>query len=208
MAKQGYRSYGIDFDTKALRLARELCNEEKVNVEFVCGDVSDLDQIFPSIDIAVCGDVFEHLHDDELGSFLVSIKKQLSKEGSLVFHTFPTQYDYLFYGKSFFRFCLIPFKFLSASRFNKVVFAYAALIDIVFLIIKGLTYKEYIKYHAHCNPLTKERLNEIFIRAGYNIIYMQTSQLYPFHQKIQNQFNKHHIVHRNLYGVVKPSSSE
>ena len=73
---------------------------------------------------------------DELGSFLRSVRKQLSKEGSLVFHTFPTQYDYLFFGRTYLRLPLVPFRNLSIPRFNRVVKAYASLVDIAHLFKK------------------------------------------------------------------------
>ena len=68
-AKLGYRSYGVDFDPEALTQARRLCEEEKTHAEFICGDIANWNKQLPPIDIAICFDIFEHLHDDELGSF-------------------------------------------------------------------------------------------------------------------------------------------
>ena len=45
-AKLGYKSYGIDFDSKALKIAEELCEEENVNVKFF---YEPFDLITPSI---------------------------------------------------------------------------------------------------------------------------------------------------------------
>jgi len=187
-AKLGYRSYGVDFDAEAFEIAKQLCDEENVSAEFVQADISDWKQDFPPIDIAICFDIFEHLHDDELGSFLQSIRKQLSEEGSLVFHTFPTQYDYIFFGKSYLKLPLIPFRTLSTPRFSRIVKAYASLIDIALLVKKGSTYKEAIKSAGHCNPTTKERLKNILERSGYDIVYMESSQLYPFKKSMQKYF--------------------
>jgi len=205
-AKLGYRSYGIDFDPEALKIARQLSAEENVSPEFVLGDISDWNHSFPPIDIAICFDIFEHLHDDELGALLTAIRKQLSREGSLVFHTTPTQYDYIFFGKGYryLRFPLLPFKFLSPPRFTKLVKAYSCLIDIALLFIKGSTYRESIKSMGHCNPTTKERLTELLKRAGYDIIYIESSQLYHFKQSIQKQFSNQPVTHRNLYGIAVP----
>ena len=203
-AKLGYCSYGVDFDAEALEIAKQLCDEENVSAEFVQADISEWKQDFPPIDIAICFDIFEHLHDDELGSFLQSIRKQLSEEGSLVFHTFPTQYDYIFFGKGYLRLPLIPFRTLSTPGFNRVVKAYASLIDIAYLVKKGLTHKEAIKFAGHCNPTTKERLKDILERSGYDIVYMESSQLYPFQEPVQKQFSNQPISHRNLYGVAVP----
>ena len=210
-AKLGYRSYGVDFDAEALEIAKQLCAEENVSAEFVQADISDWKQDFPPIDIAICFDIFEHLHDDELGSFLQSIRKQLSEEGSLVFHTFPTQYDYIFFGGSYLRYLrlpLIPFRNLSTTRFNRIVKACASLIDIAYLVKKGSTYKEAIKSAGHCNPTTKERLKDILERSGYDIVYMESSQLYPFQESVQKQFSNQPISHRNLYGVAIPRAKQ
>jgi 2-polyprenyl-3-methyl-5-hydroxy-6-metoxy-1,4-benzoquinol methylase len=75
-----YQCYGIDFDPIVLEIASQLAKEENVSPKYVCGNIADWTSAFPPIDIAVCFDIFEHLHDDELGSFLTSIRKQLSKE--------------------------------------------------------------------------------------------------------------------------------
>jgi len=96
-AKKGYKAYGVDFDASALEIARQLSKEENVTPVFVQGDVSNWSVNFPKIDIAICFDIFEHLHDDELGAFLVAIRRQLSEKGSLIFHTFPTQFYYIFF---------------------------------------------------------------------------------------------------------------
>jgi SAM-dependent methyltransferase len=202
-AKSGYQSYGIDFDNSALDIARQLAKEENVSPEFICGDVSNWSDSFPNIDIAMCFDIFEHLHDDELGSLLTSIRRQMSKDGSLVFHTFPTQYDYIFFGK--FRYPLLPFTYFASSKFfNVIVKIYSRLLDIGLLLKKGVTYKESIKKYGHCNPTTIERLTEILHRAGYEIKFIESSNLYDFKYSIQQQFSHQSISHRSIYGVAVP----
>lgn len=206
-SKMGYSSYGIDFDASALKIAKQLAQEEKVKPEFHCGDVSNWKSLFPPIDIAICFDLFEHLHDDELGAFLVMLKKQLSQEGCLVFHTFPTQYDHIFNTNFILRFPLFPFVFLSASLFNRIVKCYSCLVDIAFLWFKGMTYKEKIKNEGHCNPLTKERLTDIFHRAGYDLLFFESSNLYGCAGKGDRLFARQPITDRNLYGVAIPSAN-
>ena len=205
-AKRGFRSYGIDFDPEALRIATDLCGEEGVEAEFIRGDISDWRQDFPPIDIAICFDIFEHLHDDELGSFLTAIRKQLSDEGSLVFHSFPTRYDIIFFSRDLIRWPVLPFRGLAPSTFERIVKTYASLLDMAFLWRRGGTYRELIKTTGHCNPTTKERLADILKRAGYEILLLETSQLYPFEQRVQRQFARHPISHRNLYGVAVPAA--
>ena len=203
-AKLGYQSFGVDFDPSALDIARQLSQEENVSPKFICGDISEWSDISLSqIDIAICFDIFEHLHDDELGSFLQSIKKTLSGNGYLVFHTFPTQYDYIFFSKRYTYWPLIPFKNVRTSRFDKLIKIYSLFLDIYFLIRNGKIHKDMIKNSQHCNPLTKERLEDIFLRGGFKIIYLESSQLYPFEKDVQNIFSKQSISYRNLFGVVK-----
>lgn len=203
-AKLGYQSFGVDFDPSALDIARQLSQEENVSPKFICGDISEWSNIFLSqIDIAICFDIFEHLHDDELGSFLQSIKKTLSRNGYLVFHTFPTQYDYIFFSKRYTYWPLIPFKNVRTSRFDKLVKIYSLFLDIYFLIRNGKIHKDIIKNSQHCNPLTKERMEDILLRGGFKIIYLESSQLYPFKKDVQNIFSKQSISYRNLFGVVK-----
>ncbi len=207
-AKMGYRSYGIDFDDSALDIARHLAREENVSPEFIGGDISDWSKKFPTIDIAICFDIFEHLHDDELGSFLSGIKRQLSKQGSLVFHTFPAQYSHIFFNnRSYVRYPLLPFRPLRPSKFSVIVKAYSSLLDIWLLLAKGVTYKESIKVSGHCNPTTAERLTDILRRADYEIIFIESSNLYDLKGSIQIQFPNQPIAHGNIYGVVALKSS-
>lgn len=203
-AKLGYNSYGVDFDSSAIDIAKQLSAEENVTPEFVCGDISDWCNSFPPIDIAICFDILEHLHDDELGSFLCSIRKQFSENGSLVFHTFPTQYNYIFFQRRYVSYPLIPFSKISQPRFNKIVKLYSKLLDMSFLLKHGKTHKEAIKCSRHCNPTTNERLTDILNRAGYEIVFMESANLYNFKESVQKRFSKQPITFRNLYGVAVP----
>lgn len=203
-AKLGYQAFGVDLDPSALDIAEQLCQEENVSVEFICEDINEWANRFSSqIDIAICFDMFEHLYDDELGSFLQSIKKSLSRNGYLIFHTFPTQYDYIFFSKKYTYWSLIPFRNTKPSRFDKLVKLYSLLLDIELLVRKGGAHKDTIKYSRHCNPLTKQRLEDIFLRSGFKIICLESSQLYPFKKNVQHLFAKQPITYRNLFGVVK-----
>jgi 2-polyprenyl-3-methyl-5-hydroxy-6-metoxy-1,4-benzoquinol methylase len=209
-AKQGYRSYGIDFDVAAIRIARQLNEEEGTNATFIEMDVSDWNKSVPSLDIAICFDVFEHLHDDEIGALLFALKKQLSPEGCLVFHTLPLQYDYLFWNgsKGIVEFppLLKPFKNLSPRSFSKIVKMYSLLHDIRNVYREGLTYRESIRTSSHPNPLTQERLSDIMERAGYEILSIKTGFLgnIQVDPRDKNAFLKQPITHRSLSGVAVP----
>jgi 2-polyprenyl-3-methyl-5-hydroxy-6-metoxy-1,4-benzoquinol methylase len=204
-SKLGYRAFGIDFDASAIEFARNLARQEGVTPEFVCGDVSHWAERFPPIDIAACFDIFEHLHDDELGAFLVSVRKQLHERGSLIFHTFPTQYDFIFYSRPLLSLPLVPFAWLPNRIFTRLVKVYASLIDAALLAFTGASYRERIQFEAHCNPLTLERLEAILKRTGYEVVAIQASNYFPGSGFVRRVFSGQPIACRNLHGVAVPA---
>lgn len=201
-AKHGFLSYGVDFDPKAIDTAARIAAREGVAPTFECMDVSDWTGKFPAIDIAVCFDVFEHLHDDELGAFLVSLRKQLSPGGSLVFHTFPTELDYIFFGPFYAMLPLVPFARLPVPAFTRLARAYAGVIDVLLMLSKGQTWRERQITDAHCNLLSKDRLDLIFRRTGWTPLVIETAQMYPMYARRAKWFAKQPIAHRNLFGVA------
>ena len=98
MASRGFRSYGVDFDPISIEIANKLAKEENLNIDFQVSDVSEWN-LGQKIDIALCFDIFEHLHDDEIGALLNSVKSKLNFNGALIFHTFPQEYEYIFHTK-------------------------------------------------------------------------------------------------------------
>jgi len=207
MALRGFTSYGVDFDRSALRLARELAAEERVQVEFFEGDLAEWrPENLGLIDIALCFDIFEHLHDDELGALLQTVRQKLNPKGALVFYTFPLQYDYLFFSRDWLHWPLLPFVWLPAPSFERVVRAYAAALDAGLLLVTGSSYKERIGKLSHCNPTTKQRLARILERAGYSIGVIETRNLYAFKPHVLRRFDSQSVAHRNLFGVAYPRS--
>lgn len=209
MASRGFKSYGVDFDASAIAIAKKLCAEDGVAVEFCQGDVAEWggEHGF-KVDLALCFDIFEHLHDDELGAMLQSIRRFLRKDGALVFYTFPLQYDYLFFSREILSWPLWPFRWLSPKCFERLVRGYALLCDIVLLFATGKTYKERIARISHCNPTTKDRLTAILQRAGYEVAFIETDNIYPFLPKIKKRFLRQPSAHRNLYGVAYPKVND
>ncbi|HYN86535.1 MAG TPA: class I SAM-dependent methyltransferase [Pyrinomonadaceae bacterium] len=208
-SKEGFNSFGVDFDPAALEIARKLCEEERASATFYQMDVADFDSEMP-IDIALCFDVFEHLHDDELGAMLVGIKRRLSERGCLVFHTLPLQYDYLFWnqqnGRIEFPPVLRPFRSWPARRFTRLTRLYAMALDWLALARGRLTHQESIKMDGHCNPLTRERVEDILARAGYEVVFIESgflgdSQLDP---RDREHFHRQPVTHRSLRGVAAP----
>ncbi len=207
MALRGFTACGVDFDSSALDIARTLAHEERVNVQFFQCDVADLGTFSDTLfDIAICFDIFEHLHDDELGAFLQFVRRRLSSRGALVFYTFPLQFDYLFFSRDLLHWPLALVKWLPSRWFERVVRAYAAIIDACLLIGTGRSYKERIAGLPHCNPTTMARLRGILERAGFSIEFIETENIYPFKRYVADRFLKQPIAHRNLYGVARPAA--
>lgn len=210
-AKMGFNAHGVDFDEHAIKIADNLNIEEGTHAQFHVMDVSDWTRDFPPVDIAICADIFEHLHDDELGSLLVSLRKNLNKHGLLVFHTLPQEYDYLLWKQKngsdvlHLRWIFIPFKCLSEEYFTRFVRIVALAYDILRVAIKGTTFKEHIKLAGHPNCLTKPRLSNILHRAGYEIIYLRTcswdTQMPARHAAF---WRSHSVTHRSIYGIARP----
>ena len=143
------------------------------------------------------------IHDDELGSLLQSIKKQLSTHGALLFYSFPLQYDYLFYSRDALHWPLWPFKWLPPRVFERITRCYASLLNAALILTTGKSYKERISKHSHCNPTTKPRLESILQRAGYSVEFFETANIYPFKEKVKKRFVNQPIADRNLYGLAK-----
>jgi 2-polyprenyl-3-methyl-5-hydroxy-6-metoxy-1,4-benzoquinol methylase len=209
MALRGFKATGIDFDASALNIARNLAAEENVNVEFKQADVVELRKIDTgSIDIAICFDIFEHLHDDELGAVLQGIRQQLSKQGALIFYTFPLQFDYLFFSRDWLHWPLLPFKWFPSAIFDRIVYAYAYLLDTLLILATGRSYRDSIKKHSHCNPTTMSRLADILQRAGFSIKFIESGNILQFKPYVLRRFKKHSIAHRSLYGVAYAASQD
>ena len=212
-AKRGFNSFGVDFDPVALDIAAQLNAEEGASARFMRMDVADWNLDVP-IDIAVCFDLFEHLHDDEIGSLLSGLKRKLSPRGSLVFHTLPLQYDYLFWepsrGRIRFPALLRPFRRAAPGRFTRAVEIYATCLDLLSLLRRGgRAHRDAIKMDDHCNPLTRERLEDILARAGYEVVHMASGflgevQLDP---RDREAFHRQPVTHRSLYGVAVPKGA-
>jgi len=209
LAKLGYRTYGIDFDPEAIRIAGELVAEAGVSADFVCGDIAEWSAAFPPIDVAVCFDIFEHLHDDELGAFLAAVRKQLAPNGCLIYHTCPTELRHLFLGGSkVAAFPLLPFAWMPEGAFMAIARSYAAALDAAALLFTGRNRRDRIKNKGHCNPTTKARLDDILRRAHFESLLIETAPMYSgkraIERFVQKAFSRQTISHNNLYGVAVP----
>ena len=205
MAHRGFNAFGVDLDETALTIARELADEEGVSPGFVLGDAADFSQSHGAIDIAIAFDIFEHLFDDQLGAMLVALRRQLAPGGSLVFHTFPSELDYLlFWGDERAAAFLEPFKDAEPAHFDRLVKTYAAMRNAWEVLNTGQTHSEKIAPTSHPNPLSAERLRAILERAGYELELYETGQLYGLEPEIESRFEHQPITHRNIWGVAHP----
>ena len=57
---------------------------------------------------------------------------------------------------------------------------------------------------GHCNPTSSERLTDILNKAGYEVVFMESANLYNFKESVLKRFSKQPITFRNLYGVAVP----
>jgi len=109
------------------------------------------------------------------------------------------------FSKVRFPFWLQPFKYLSTKWFARIVKIAALKLDILYVLKSGMTYKERMKKDAHCNPLTRDHLQDILNRAGFYLEYMDTGFLdesqYTLKDKLH--FRKHPITHRSIFGIAK-----
>lgn len=202
-ARDGFSSYGVDFDPAALRLAKDLADEERVTARFLHLDVAKwAEEQLPAIDVAVCFDIFEHLHDDQLGALLQALRSQLSPAGGVIFHTYPNQYEYLL--RRGLRLPLLPFRRARPATFDRVLKSYASMVDAALVAASGETHRERIRDTVHCNPTTIRRLQDILIRAGYEILLLESEQLYPQKKRQHRRFVNQPISKMNIYGVAVP----
>jgi 2-polyprenyl-3-methyl-5-hydroxy-6-metoxy-1,4-benzoquinol methylase len=81
LTEQGCVVIGIELDSDAARIARDVCEQ------VVVGDVEQMELPFDdsSFDVILCGDLIEHLRDP--GRFLARVRPLLREEGRLVLST-------------------------------------------------------------------------------------------------------------------------
>ena len=85
-AKQGFETYGLDISEKAIELAKDYLEKEKLNADLKvasCDDIPYEDNLFDSI---VCFGVLDHIRMDVAKKTIEEVKRVL-KKGSLVFMT-------------------------------------------------------------------------------------------------------------------------
>lgn len=204
-SKAGFDAVGVDLDAESLELARQLAQEEGVSPRFVHSDLGAWDGGGRPIDIAIAFDIFEHLHDDQIGALLATIRRRLSSNGTLVFHTFPTEFDFLFFeNEGRLADPLVPFARRPPREFERRTRVLAMQLDAGAVEKGGLPRRDAIRLEQHCNPLGERRLRFMLERAGFEVSMIRTAQLYPYGKDLADRFKGQPIVDRNLFGAAIP----
>ena len=94
-ALDGYETIGLDLDSKALNVAKQMATEEKVTPKWICGDAGEFHLTDP-VDIILCFDLLEHLDNKTIEGLMKCVKANLKTNGIFLYHTFPTEYDHIF----------------------------------------------------------------------------------------------------------------
>jgi 2-polyprenyl-3-methyl-5-hydroxy-6-metoxy-1,4-benzoquinol methylase len=213
-AKVGARTTGVDADASGLEVARELALEQGVRPSLLHADVTELtsEQLEASgasngFDMIVAFDLFEHLHDDELGVLFATIRRLLSPRGVLIYHTFPAEFDYIFSEKEGqLAKALLPYAHLHADEFERVTRSYAAWLDAEWIAQGGRAHADHIEREQHCNPLKLQRLAALLRRSKLHSLSIERQQLYPceppFGAAMLKEFVHQPITHRNIFGAA------
>lgn len=208
-ALDGFTTFGLDFDQKALDAGKALAKELNCHVsEWICSDARSF-SLKAKVDIIICFDLLEHLHDHVITNMLNSARSNLIPNGIFVFHTFPTKYDYIFYKDNRKSLPLIPFRKVSAKSFKKLVELYSKLLDIYFVLKYHQTQKKLIEKTVHPNPLTEERLRYFLEQAGFEIVLLKReldaiNPLKPGQGVLAKRYFAHQpVAYRSLFGLAR-----
>jgi cyclopropane fatty-acyl-phospholipid synthase-like methyltransferase len=100
-AQQGFEVTAIDYSPAAISLAQQCFQGEPAlqqRVQWICGDVNQVELAHGQYDLAIATDLIEHLAPAELDQLYQRIQHWLKPDGLLIIHTFPNrwyyQYDY------------------------------------------------------------------------------------------------------------------
>ncbi len=208
-ALDGYETIGLDFDVKALAEGKKLAREMGVTPKWICADAGCF-ALRDKVDTVICFDLLEHLSDDFIEKSFACVRQNLKPSGLFVFHTFPTEYDYIFYKGKLTCLPLIPFRSFSEERFEILVGFYARLLDMFYLLRYAKTHKRVIANTVHPNPLSRRRLQNFLEFTGFEILLLEASlvsvnPLKPGQGLLAKKFFREQpIAWRSLWGVARP----
>jgi ubiquinone/menaquinone biosynthesis C-methylase UbiE len=83
LAKEGFKAVGIDFTPEAVEIARDRAQERGVDVEFMVGNVLNLDRFFEpdTFDYVIDSGLFHSIHPQDLSGFIEGIAQVLKPNG-------------------------------------------------------------------------------------------------------------------------------
>jgi 2-polyprenyl-3-methyl-5-hydroxy-6-metoxy-1,4-benzoquinol methylase len=207
-ALKGYETTGLDLDEKSLEQGKALAEELGVSPLWIRSDATKFSLDEP-VDFAVCFDLLEHLFDDQIRDMLRSVHDSLRPGGVFLFHTFPTQYDHVFYRNNVFPLPLIPFRNLSPAAFTELTRVYAGALDVYYLARKGKTWKSIIRNTVHPNPLSAERVSVLCEEAGLRLELLEygldsVNSLKPGQGRVAKRYFTHQpVAFRSIWGAAR-----
>ncbi|NMM45583.1 class I SAM-dependent methyltransferase [Rhodospirillaceae bacterium KN72] len=208
-SRDGFRTVGVDFDKAAVAIAEDLAKQDSLGATFRCMDLADWQgNDLPAIDVAVCFDIFEHLHDDEIGALMLSLRRAMAPNGRMIFSTTPTQYSYLWSGAGMrvkvTRFLAYSMRWLSRGAYEKWIMLLDALVNIAMILKYGKTRTQLLKRDKHCNTLTLERVRDILLRANWQVDAIETCNLHRERFHHLKKLERHPITHTHILGAATP----
>jgi len=80
-AKTGYKTTGVDFSKEAIKLAKQIASDQKLDIEYILGDILDLQ--LEKYDIINDDGCLHHIAKKDWPKYMASIKKA-SKPGTII----------------------------------------------------------------------------------------------------------------------------
>lgn len=97
LALSGATVTAVDYSAAAIELARSCFKDQDAalrdRVVFICGDVTRLN-LGRKFDLAIAGDVIEHLGPIEVSTLFETVARHLKEDGIFVVHTYPNVWFY------------------------------------------------------------------------------------------------------------------
>lgn len=91
---------------------------------------------------------------------------------------------------------------LKPEAFDRLARAYASMFDAYLLLTTGRTHRQARESWQHCNPLTARRLRAMLERGGFEVVFMETKQLYEHCRDALEGLAGQPAASHDLYGVA------
>lgn len=85
LSKSANKVIGIDIDNSSIDHAKKTYKED--NIEFICGNVTDIPLLNDTVDVVVSYETIEHIDETTQKKFLTEIKRVLKESGILIIST-------------------------------------------------------------------------------------------------------------------------